>query len=180
MELTLPTQVTDLTKRFRGKSKLIVIAMSAIAATVVAVVIFTTGGGGADQLYAAEDVRWHGPVALLDVDYQHLVTVGKIGRARRMDEYTAGETRDPMVAPSGAIKARPSPRTDPTVNAPAPTKLPNMWLSGIIWDAQSPIAMIDGLDFRVGDRIKGARIVEIKMDSVVLSFASKEYVLTVD
>ena len=66
------------------------------------------------------------------------------------------------------------------MNAPAPTTLPNMRLSGIFWDEQSPIAMIDGLGFRVGDRVKGARIVEIRIDSVVLSFASKEYVLTVD
>ncbi|MCK4408940.1 MAG: hypothetical protein KAW67_02575, partial [Candidatus Eisenbacteria sp.] len=75
---------------------------------------------------------------------------------------------------------RPSPQTEAPARAPAPTTLPNMWLSGIIWDAQSPIAMIDGLDLRVGDQIRGARIVEIRIDSVVLLFASKEYVLTVD
>jgi hypothetical protein len=55
-----------------------------------------------------------------------------------------------------------------------------MWLSGIIWDPQNPVVMIDGLDLHVGDRIKGARVVEIRSDSVVLSYASKQYVLTVD
>ncbi|MEA3409617.1 MAG: general secretion pathway protein GspB, partial [Candidatus Eisenbacteria bacterium] len=60
------------------------------------------------------------------------------------------------------------------------TTLPKMWLSGIIWDPQNPVVMIDGLDLHVGDKIKGARVVEIRIDSVVLSFASKQYVLTVE
>jgi len=178
--LTLPTQVTALTTRLRGKTKLVVAAASAITATFVAVVTLTAGGGGIDQVDAAADMRSNGPVGLLDADYEHLVTVRKIGDASGVDEYAAADFRDPMVPPSGALRARSLPRTDPTANAPVPTTLPNMWLSGIIWDAQSPMAMIDGLDLRVGDRIKGARIVEIRIDSVVLSFASKEYVLTVD
>ena len=177
MGLTLPTQMTDLTTRFRGKGKLVAVTMSSITATVVTVVILTSGGGGIDQVGAAGDMRGNGPVGLLDADYQHLVTVGKISDASRVDEYAAGDVRDPMVA---LLKIRSLPPTEPTMNAPAPTTLPNMRLSGIFWDEQSPIAMIDGLGFRVGDRVKGARIVEIRIDSVVLSFASKEYVLTVD
>ena len=180
MGLTLPTQMTDLTARLRGKGKLVAATMSAITATVMAVVTFTTGAGGVDQLGAAEDMRWNGPVGLLDADYQHLVIVGKIGKASRADEYVVGDVRDPMVAPTGALKVKTSPKVEGPARAPVPVTLPNMWLSGIIWDEQSPIAMIDGLDFRIGDRVKGARIVEIRIDSVVLSFASKEYVLTVD
>jgi len=177
--LTLPTQITGLTTRLHGKGKLVAATMSAITATVMAVVTFTTGAGGVDQLGAAEDMRWNGPVGLLDADYQHLVIVGKIGKASRADEYVVGDVRDPMVAPTGALKVRTSPKPEGPAK-PAPVTLPNMWLSGIIWDEQSPIAMIDGLDYRVGDRVKGARVVKIRIDSVVLSFASKEYVLTVD
>lgn len=58
-------------------------------------------------------------------------------------------------------------------------ELPLMSLYGIIWDPKTPIAMIDGMDLRVGDRIKGARIIEIGIDRVVLSYRSKRFVLTV-
>ena len=84
-----------------------------------------------------------------------------------------------MRAPDGALK-KASTKTETKASRPAPTTLPNMWLSGIIWDPENPIVMIDGLDLRVGDKIKGAKVVEIRMDSVVLSYASKQFVLTVD
>jgi hypothetical protein len=171
--------MTDSVAKLRDKAKLILATMSAVAATTMAVITFSSGGG-VDDLCAADDIKWSGPVGLLDADYAHLVTVGKIGRARRQDEYAASEVRDPMVAPSGALKAKARTSGDGEAKAPAPVTLPNMWLSGIIWDPETPIVIIDGLDLRVGDRIKGARVVEIRMDSVVLSFASKEYTLTVD
>jgi hypothetical protein len=165
--------------KLRDNAKLILATMSAVTATTMAVITFASGGG-VDDLSAAEGIKWNGPVGLLDADYAHLVTVGQIGRARRQDEYTAAEVRDPMMAPSGALKTKAKASSDGEAKAPAPVTLPNMWLSGIIWDPETPIVIIDGLDLRVGDRIKGARVVEIRMDSVVLSFASKEYTLTVD
>ena len=180
MGLTLPTQMADLTAKLHGKGKLVAATMSAITATVVAVMTFTSGAGGVDQLSAAEDIRWNGPVGLLDADYQHLVIVGKIGKASRTDEYSVGDVRDPMVAPKGALKVKTSPKAEGPARAPVPVTLPNMWLSGIIWDSENPIAMIDGLDLHVGESIKEATIVEIRMDSVVLSYASKHFVLTVD
>jgi hypothetical protein len=166
--------------KLRKNAKLIAATMSAITAMTAAVVTFASGSGGIDQLHADDNVLWKGPVGLLDSDCQHLVTVGKIGTASGPSEYVAGDVRDPMVAPSGVLKAAPSAQTADAAQAPAPTTLPNMWLSGIIWDPENPIVMIDGLDLRVGDRIKGARVVEIRIDSVVLSYESKEYVLTVD
>jgi hypothetical protein len=180
LDLTLPTQISDVTSKLKDKGKLIAATLSALTATTMAVVTFMSGGGGVDELGATEGVRWNGPVGVLDSDYRHLVTVGKINRAGRDAEYVAGDARDPMVAPSGALRSSQPAKTDGAAAKPAPVTLPNMWLSGIIWDPENPIVMIDGLDLRVGDRIKGARVVEIRMDSVVLSYASKEYVLTVD
>ena len=179
MDLTLPTQMNGVVGKLRDKGKLRGATLSALTATTMAIVTFTSGGG-VDELGAAEGVKWTGPVAVLDADYQHLVTVGKIGKSGTDAEYAAEDARDPMMAPSGALKARVSTRTDTEVAKPARTQLPNMWLSGIIWDPENPIVMIDGLDLRVGDKIKGAKIVEIRMDSVVLSYASKQFVLTVD
>lgn len=161
------------------KGKLIAAGACAVTAVTMAVVTFLSGGDGLADVSKAEDAKWNGPVNLLDPDYQHLVTVGKIARAQRDEEYVSVDAGDPMVAPSGAIKAK-RPTGDGARKAPEPTTLPHMWLSGIIWDPETPIAMIDGVDLRVGDRIKGARVVEIRMDSVVLSYASKQYVLTVD
>ena len=185
MNLALPKQLTlggaPLAAKLRGKGKLIAATCSAIAATSMAVFTFLSGPGGIDELSAADgSVNWGGPVGVLDSDYKHLVTVGKITRASRSHEYVAENPRDPMRAPGGALSSRGSEAGKSKAKAPEPATLPNMWLSGIIWDPENPIVMIDGLDLRVGDRIKGARVVEIRIDSVVLSYGSKEYVLTVD
>jgi hypothetical protein len=171
--------VNGVVGKLQGKGKLVGATMSAITATTMAVVTFMSGGS-VDEMAVAEGVKWSGPVAVLDADYQHLVTVGKISEAGIDALYDAESVRDPLVAPDGALKAKVSTRTETEAAKPAPTRLPNMWLSGIIWDPENPIVMIDGLDLRVGDKIKGARVVEIRMDSVVLSYASKQFVLTVE
>jgi hypothetical protein len=180
LDLKLPPQATGFAAKLHGKAKPIAATMSAVIAVTAAIVSFMSGSAAIDELAASGNANWNGPVGLLDADYAHLVMVGKISGANRQDEYAAeaGEVRDPMVAPAGVLKTR----TQPETEAPARvvTTLPSMWLSGIIWDPQNPVAMIDGLDLHVGDRIKGARVVEIRSDSVVLSFGSKHYVLTVD
>jgi len=177
VDLKLSPQIAGFTAKLRGKGKPIAATMSAVIAMTAAVITFMSGSA-VDELAASDNVNWNGPVGVLDADYAHLVMVGKISGANEQDEYASGDVRDPMVAPAGALKTRTQPKTE---GAPkAVTTLPSMWLSGIIWDPQNPVVMIDGLDLHVGDRIKGARVVEIRMDSVVLSFASKEYTLTVD
>jgi hypothetical protein len=178
LALTIPPQISGYLQDNRDKAKLLMATLSAVIAMTMAVFTFMSKGG-VDELSAAENINWKGPVGLLDADYQHLVTIGKINRASRLDEYVAGDVRDPMTPPSGALKAK-KPVSTEIASAPPPTKLPNMWLSGIIWDPENPIVIIDGLDLRAGDRIKGATVVEIRMESVVLSYAGKEHVLTVD
>ena len=180
LNLKAPLQFGGLISKIRGKGRLIVATCCALTATTMAVTTFVKGNSGIDELSAADGVEWNGPVGLLDNDFKHLVTVGKITRAGRADEYVAGDLRDPMTPPKGALKSSRPIVDDSKTKAPEPTTLPNMWLSGIIWDPENPIVMIDGLDLCVGDRIKGARVVEIRIDSVVLSYASKQYVLTVD
>ena len=177
MDLKLSPQMAGFTAKLQGKGKPIAATMSAVIAIAAAVITFMSGSA-VDELAASDNVNWNGPVGVLDADYAHLVMVGKISGANEQDEYASGDVRDPMVAPAGALKTRTQPKAKGAVKAV--TTLPNMWLSGIIWDPQNPVVMIDGLDLHVGDRIKGARVVEIRFDSVVLSFASKEYVLTVD
>lgn len=179
MGLTLPKNVSVKLDRLQGKGKLAVATCTAIIAVTMAIVTFTSGESNLDELSAAGGADWAGPVGLLDTDYQHLVTAGKIAGIVRTDAYASDGVRDPMVAPSGALAVRPS-STQRETRAPAAVTLPNMWLSGIIWDPENPIVMIDGLDLHVGDSVQGARVVEIRMDSVVLSYKSKRYVLTVE
>ncbi len=181
MDLKLPPQATGFAAKLHGKAKPIAATMSAVIAVTAAIVSFMSGSAAIDELAASGNVNWNGPVGLLDADYAHLVMVGKISRADGQGEYAAGagEARDPMVAPAGVLKTTTQPQTEAPTRA-AVTRLPSMWLSGIIWDPQNPVVMIDGLDLHVGDRIKGARVVEIRSNSVVLSFGSKHYVLTVD
>lgn len=163
----------------RDKAKLAIACTTATIAMTMAVFTFLSGGEGAAELSdAAVATTCSGPVGLFDSDYQHLVTVGKITRAENTGDYDAGDVRDPMVAPGGALTA-PAPVTT-QAKVQESTTLPPMWLDGIIWDPENPIAMINGLDLHVGDRIKGAKVVEIRIDSVVLSYKSKRHVLTVD
>ncbi len=180
MDLKLPPQATGFAAKLHGKAKPIAATMSAVIAVTAAIVSFMSSSGAIDELAASGNVNWNGPVGLLDADYAHLVMVGKISGADGQDEYAAGagEVRDPMVAPAGVLKTSTQPQTEAPARAVA--RLPSMSLSGIIWDPQNPVVMIDGVDLHVGDRIKGARVVEIRADSVVLSFGSKQYILTVD
>ena len=41
-------------------------------------------------------------------------------------------------------------------------------LNGILWDTASPLAIIDGEVVKVGDRIAGSVVIEIKKDRVIL------------
>ncbi len=62
----------------------------------------------------------------------------------------------------------------------APVALPSMSLYGIVWDPANPVALIDGNDVHVGETVKGARVVAITVDSVVLAYRSRQFVLTVE
>jgi len=115
----------------------------------------------------------------LDADPKHLATIAKMAGSRSGDEYTGGDARDPMVALAG----RRTPASERGDGAPAvvtPTTLPAMSLYGIVWDPASPVALVDGQELRVGDTIKGARVIDIGVDRVVFTYRSRQFVLTVE
>jgi hypothetical protein len=58
---------------------------------------------------------------------------------------------------------------DPFARGAAAGQLGGLSLSGILWDATSPIAIINGQMLRVGEEIEGFRVVEIVHDRVSLS-----------
>lgn len=65
----------------------------------------------------------------------------------------AGELRDPFVF--GAVEHRIEVGTNPA-------------LTGILWDAKSPLAMFNGEPVVLGQTVAGWQVVEIHPDSVVI------------
>jgi hypothetical protein len=177
----------DREKTVRGadKKKLLILAGASVALVVVLVLRFVMPVGGSGASASASEKGGGQPVGVLDSDPKHLSTVAKIARARTQTAYTVRDLRDPMVPLLSGGSAHATGSDEGASDGAAPVhnteaSLPPMSLYGIIWDPANPIAMIDGMDLCVGDRIKGARIVEIGIDRVVLSYRSKDYVLTVD
>ena len=69
----------------------------------------------------------------------------------------------------------PPPRTPKTVSQAAPS-----WrLSGILYNQNNPLAIIDGKPVGVGDQVKGATVVDIERKRVTLDLRGKQYTLTV-
>ncbi len=118
--------------------------------------------------------------SIIDRDPQHLACVAKIARARMQKMYTGDDARDPFKALVRLTSTRTTPERQQKPAAPAPVTLPYMTLYGIIWDPETPIAMIDGMDVHVGDRIKGARVIDIRIDRVIREYREKQFELTVD
>lgn len=118
--------------------------------------------------------------SVIDRDPQHLASVAKIARARMQKMYTGDDARDPFEPLVRLTSRKPTQEREQKPAQPEPVTLPYMTLYGIIWDPETPIAMIDGMDVHVGDRIKGARVTEIRIDRVILEYRSKSFELTVD
>ena len=114
---------------------------------------------------------------LLDENPECLAAAAAIATARGPREYAVAGARDPM---NPLVKERAS-RSQPAREPQEPTvTLPVRELEGIVWDDNNPVAMIDGVDLRIGDEIRGAKIKEIGFDRVVLVYRSKQFVLTVE
>jgi hypothetical protein len=165
----------------KQKKKLVVMVGLLVAFGVMLFIMYgpgSTGSGSSSSASATKGGMTEGRESLLDSDPEYLETVAKVARAREEKMYAAAGERDPMEAlvKSGegmSIGAE-------KVVVAAPVTLPPMVLNGIVWDPLTPIAMINGTDYRVGDSIKGAKVIEIGKQSVTFTYKSKRFVLTVD
>lgn len=54
-------------------------------------------------------------------------------------------------------------------------ELKSLNISGIVWDLESPLAVINGSEVRVGDRIGSFRVKGIDRDRVILSFDGMDF-----
>ena len=160
------------------KKRTMLIGLSAVL--LVALVFRFVGGAATDESTAGGGMGFlRLRASVLDSDPSHLRTVAKIATARARTIYAGFDLRDPM-APLVTERRSSSSNAGQSRSAPAPITLPAMTLSGIVWDPESALAMIDGVALHVGDTIKGARIVEIGIDRVALMYKAKRFVLTVD
>ena len=149
---------------------------------ILAVVLYfsVVGGGATSNATASDSGSWWNTAkdGVVDSRPEHLASVARISRSGCRRPYAGDTLRDPMVALATEASATNDARE---VHRPAPvTTLPYMILGGIVWDAQSPVVMLDGDALGVGDEIKGARITEIGFDRVVLTYKGKRFELIVE
>jgi len=63
---------------------------------------------------------------------------------------------------------------------PAAVRIPSLKLTGIMWDAKDPIAIINGKLMHQGDDILGVKILNIQLDKITAGYNGKEFTLTVE
>ena len=156
------------------KKMMIFGGLFAVLVVVILIKFFSPGFGLSESAGAAT-----AHTGLLDSRPEYLEAIARIARLRSEKTYDSDDLRsplDPLVKERSEIPREPRREQEPQVS----NDFPKMTLHGIIWDPSNPIAIIDGLDLMVGDTIKGARVVEIRFDSVVLSYRSRRHVLTVE
>ena len=78
-------------------------------------------------------------------------------------EYSGQLYRDPFGLATQTNTAKEKPK------AKEPT------LEGIIWNAAKPQALIDGHIVKVGDKVGGAQVIDIKKDGVKMRDSEKEF-----
>jgi len=70
------------------------------------------------------------------------------------------------------------PRETTTVNRQDP--VPRIRVTGVVWDMQEPIALINGKFIKNGNMVSGARVKDIRLDKVVFSYKGKDFSVSVD
>jgi len=61
----------------------------------------------------------------------------------------------------------------------APSELPNLSVSGVIWDERKPLAVINGKIVQVGDNVGESEIIGIELESVTVRYRGNDYAIRV-
>lgn len=67
---------------------------------------------------------------------------------------------------------------DPFLAGGAAADLGELTCSGILWDPQQPLALINGRTLGIGEEVEGYRVLEITRDTVTLSDGAQTVTLT--
>jgi hypothetical protein len=120
----------------------------------------------------ASSVRRRAAVALAAVLLAAAVVVAAM--QLRLRRFAADVTARPA-APRGAPSS--PPRALPGGEAPA---TPSLRLSGVIWDEETPLAIVNGRPVAVGEELSGVRVVGITVDGATFRRGTEEFALTVE
>ncbi len=88
-------------------------------------------------------------------------------------EYTATGLKDPFRLFQAPKETKKLEAIDIPVNPP------ELNISGLVWGAENPQAIINGKVFRIGDTIENARIESIGKNGVVVAFQGKKFTIPV-
>lgn len=61
-----------------------------------------------------------------------------------------------------------------------PERKPSLQVTGILWDKQDPVVIVNGKFLKKGDEISGAKILDIQMREVTLSHNNKEFTISIE
>lgn len=73
-----------------------------------------------------------------------------------------------------------SPASDALLSKSDGREIPSLRLSGVIWDENAPLAIVNGRPVAPGEEVSGARVVKITMDGVTFRRGREEFALTVE
>jgi len=62
----------------------------------------------------------------------------------------------------------------------AAASIPSLRLSGVIWDEESPLAIVNGRPVAVGEELSGIQVVGISVDGATFRRGAEEFTLTVE
>jgi|GEM_PF-633514 len=93
--------------------------------------------------------------------------------ARPTVEYTSSGLKDPFRL------FKPAKETKKIEIVDIPVNPPELQVSGLIWGAETPQAIVNGKVVKIGDRVENARIESIGKSGVVIEFSGKKFTLPV-
>jgi hypothetical protein len=109
-----------------------------------------------------------------------------IGGALVLAYLARGSLRQGTAPPAPATpvytKAPPAPTLPPVPSSPVVKPIavpPEIRLTGVIWDAKTPTAVINGKVVTVGEEVNGATIVAIDLDAVRVRYRGADYTFNV-
>ncbi len=126
--------------------------------------VFSFGGG--------ENVERITP-SIFDKQEDYLALIASARQTKKSFVYEASGHRDPMVPLVAARRVRPRGYT-------GGKRPPKLFLEGIIWSQNEPVAVINGTILKEHDFIRGAKVLQIDRDSVTLLYRSQRIVLRLE
>lgn len=106
-------------------------------------------------------------------------------QTRRVEPIKPVKIEAPVVPPSPAVRAEGAPVLPPRPadvrRLPAPEEpLPNMNISGLVWNTDRPQAIINGQIIGMGDIISGVKIIDIQKTGITVLFRNKTSTLKIE